>query len=672
MSEIHPNQGNQQSSGKKYLKDWVAQFRTLDADGRGVSIRLQKPRLVIGSVESADIRLGGEGVAPIHAVLELTREGSPNAILDPVIFDLASESGVRVNGIPVVTGPITTGDTIEIGRHRLSFTLSELDAVEPPARVQAGKDQLFRRADEDFSSLLSEEPPETEIFDYSASSRSALEVVMAWRGLILDIQHFTKDGQVRVGDSINADFGIPAILSNRTHVLVSIQGEQRLLHIDPKMKGVFHRGGKLERVESLASSSIAFGSSEFAKISAGEVDFYLASTSAPPRLRAGSDRRRDAFLAKTLLLSLLFTGSLFFSLSQIRVPQQIEAEQLPERIATILYQPEKYSQPRPRSRDVSKPEPAVPQPVKSAEPKVTKVDLQPNPDNANKPIPKEMNVGNKNQVAAQLPKNTRSENRAKEGEGARAKGAEGKRGQKNAGAGKTAQDLAKRPSPSGGAGVGGGGNSEAPDAGNVDLMKGATEKIQDLLGNSAARLGKDGSKLQGFGGFTTRGSGGQALSGTGQGGGGNADTLAGGLGEKGRGGGRVGTGLGAAGDGSGIIGGKTRVVIRSGGPEEAIVMGAIDASAIEAALLAHRDEFRLCYEREINAENPKLAGRVGTSFVIGPQGRVTQAGIASSSLGNVNAERCILSVIRRIDFPVPRGGGVVQVTYPFKFAPAGG
>ena len=98
----------------------------------------------------------------------------------------------------------------------------------------------------------------------------------------------------------------------------------------------------------------------------------------------------------------------------------------------------------------------------------------------------------------------------------------------------------------------------------------------------------------------------------------------------------------------------------------------VDASAIEAALLAHRDEFRLCYEREINAENPKLAGRVGTSFVIGAQGRVTQAGVASTTLGNANAERCILAVIRRIDFPIPRGGGIVQVTYPFKFSPAGG
>ena len=100
--------------------------------------------------------------------------------------------------------------------------------------------------------------------------------------------------------------------------------------------------------------------------------------------------------------------------------------------------------------------------------------------------------------------------------------------------------------------------------------------------------------------------------------------------------------------------------------------GAEGHGAVEAALLAHKDEFRLCYEKEINAENPKLAGRVGTSFVIGSGGSVTQAGIASSSLKNANVEQCILTVIRRIDFPIPRGGGLVQVTFPFKFSPAGG
>jgi hypothetical protein len=177
--------------------------------------------------------------------------------------------------------------------------------------------------------------------------------------------------------------------------------------------------------------------------------------------------------------------------------------------------------------------------------------------------------------------------------------------------------------------------------------------------------------LKGFGNFGTYGGGGLALSGSGKGGGGDADLL-GGLGNKGTGGGRVGTGRGATGTGNGIIGGQARMTaIRVGGAEESIVMGAIDKDAVLAAILAHKDEFRLCYEREVNAENPKLAGTVLTSFVIGSSGRVTQAGIESTSLKNANTERCVITVLKRIDFPMPRGGGIVETKFPFKFSAVG-
>ena len=192
-----------------------------------------------------------------------------------------------------------------------------------------------------------------------------------------------------------------------------------------------------------------------------------------------------------------------------------------------------------------------------------------------------------------------------------------------------------------------------------------------MLGNAGERLGKGGEKLKGFGGFTTQGGGGLALSGSGKGGGGDAETTLGGLGKKGNGGGRVGTGLGAAGNGSGLVGGAARVALRTGGPEETVVMGAIDKDAIYAALMAHRDEFRLCYEREINAETPNLAGRVGTTFVIGSSGRVTQAGVDSTTLKNANTERCVIAVLKRIQFPIPEGAGVVQVSFPFKFSSVG-
>jgi TonB family protein len=230
-----------------------------------------------------------------------------------------------------------------------------------------------------------------------------------------------------------------------------------------------------------------------------------------------------------------------------------------------------------------------------------------------------------------------------------------------------------RPSPRGENPYGSVGNSKSVEEGNVDLLKGAGGRIQSILGNSGVNVGRGGSQqLKGFGNFSTAGNGGLGLSGTGRGGGGDADTTLGGLGKKGNGMGRVGTGKGAAGGGSGIVGSQIRMNIRSTAPEEAVVSGSVDRDAVAEAIYAHKDEFRLCYEREINAERPKMTGQVGTSFVIGSSGRVTQAGIESSSIRNANVERCVLKVLKRIQFPIVRGDGVVEVHFPFKFSSIGG
>src|SRR6185369_15667828 len=54
--------------------------------------RLHKERIVIGSVVSADVRIVGTGVAPIHAVIEITANPAPGLGV-ATIYDLASETG---------------------------------------------------------------------------------------------------------------------------------------------------------------------------------------------------------------------------------------------------------------------------------------------------------------------------------------------------------------------------------------------------------------------------------------------------------------------------------------------------------------------------------------------------------------------------------------------------
>lgn len=636
------------------------------------TLRLDKTRIVVGSVVSADVRLTGQGIAPIHAVIEIA--ANPTARRAGTIYDLGSDSGVLINGTKGFTAPIKSGDTVKIAHQSFEFHLEDVQEASKASGVRvSGNQKLFVGSSKDLAPLLLESEGEVEeIFDYRPASRSAIEVVMSWKDNILDVEHFVGQRRVTLGASRNCDFGIPPILSSPEFVFVEGSPESYELRLDSRMKGIIQQRGELRKITEVTQAErVQLSKDDFAKISIGDVDFYISTTAAPPKLKRRRLMDRDPFLLKILLLSLLFSGALVTTLLSIRVPQTLEAEEVPERIATILYQPEKFSSLQKLKTPVERSTEKAP--PKTPKPQVTKIDIKPKPIDPNKPIPKEIDVGKKQQQTqqAQAPKQQpRPQNQGKEGEGARAKGTEGVRGTKTAKNNAEHQTLAKRPSPLSGKGRGGG-DSQVPDIGNVDFLKGAGEKIKDILGNSGERLGKAGNQLQGFGGFDTRGEGGLGLSGQGVGGGGEAAAL-GGLGKKGHGGGRVGTGLGAAGSGTSLVGGKSRVVLRTGGPEETVIMGSIDASAIEAALLAHRDQFKYCYEKEINAGQPKLAGRVSTSFVIGSSGRVTQAGVASSSLNNSNTERCILDVIRSIDFPIPKGGGIVQVTYPFKFTPVGG
>ena len=82
------------------------------------------------------------------------------------------------------------------------------------------------------------------------------------------------------------------------------------------------------------------------------------------------------------------------------------------------------------------------------------------------------------------------------------------------------------------------------------------------------------------------------------------------------------------------------------------------------------NQFKFCYSKEL-AKNPKLAGRVKVKFTIAASGQVLTSARQESSMGNARVENCVVQAVKRIQFPKPKGGGIVIVSYPFKFAPAG-
>ena len=98
------------------------------------------------------------------------------------------------------------------------------------------------------------------------------------------------------------------------------------------------------------------------------------------------------------------------------------------------------------------------------------------------------------------------------------------------------------------------------------------------------------------------------------------------------------------------------------------VRGSLSKEAIRRHVRRNILDIRYCYESAW-ARDQSLAGRVEVRFVISPSGAVSSSSVASSTLGNPTVEQCIARVVQSIAFPEPEGGGVVIVTYPFRFEP---
>jgi pSer/pThr/pTyr-binding forkhead associated (FHA) protein/outer membrane biosynthesis protein TonB len=191
------------------------------------------------------------------------------------------------------------------------------------------------------------------------------------------------------------------------------------------------------------------------------------------------------------------------------------------------------------------------------------------------------------------------------------------------------------------------------DGGELDGVFGTSNLSADLAGGIGGLIGAKGTQI-GAGGLGARGSG--------LGGGGTAAGL-GGLGTKGRGSGASGYGSGGGNFGAKGEGGIGRI---GGDP---IILGALDKSLIDAVIKKHMNQIRYCYQREL-PKNPSLGGKVTVKFVISKTGSVSKASTKTSTMNNKAVEGCINSRFMRFQFPEPKGGGIVIVSYPFIFQPS--
>ncbi|HET6610807.1 MAG TPA: AgmX/PglI C-terminal domain-containing protein [Kofleriaceae bacterium] len=190
--------------------------------------------------------------------------------------------------------------------------------------------------------------------------------------------------------------------------------------------------------------------------------------------------------------------------------------------------------------------------------------------------------------------------------------------------------------------------------GTADFSSGFDDRdvYGGLVGNEVGEM---------YGGF------GFGVSGVGPGGGGTGwGTI--GTGRYGTIGHGSGTGSGyGTGSGRGGMRGRTARVpkVRIG---VASTTGDLDKNIIRRYIRRKLPQITYCYEKQLVVK-PGLHGTVVTQFQISPMGTVIQA--AASGMGDSTVEKCVGNVIKSIKFPRPKGGGLVNVRYPFTFQAAG-
>jgi hypothetical protein len=92
-------------------------------------------------------------------------------------------------------------------------------------------------------------------------------------------------------------------------------------------------------------------------------------------------------------------------------------------------------------------------------------------------------------------------------------------------------------------------------------------------------------------------------------------------------------------------------------------VGDLDKAIIRRYVKRNLNKITACYEKQLLAK-PTLTGTVATQFFIGPDGVVKTA---NASGVDDDVSTCIAAVLMKIEFPKPKGGGGVQVNYPFTF-----
>ncbi|MBA2405409.1 MAG: FHA domain-containing protein [Bdellovibrionales bacterium] len=99
-----------------------------------------------------------------------------------------------------------------------------------------------------------------------------------------------------------------------------------------------------------------------------------------------------------------------------------------------------------------------------------------------------------------------------------------------------------------------------------------------------------------------------------------------------------------------------------------VVLGSMDPELLRKILREYIPQFRHCYQQELIGTSDKIKGVIDLNFTISAEGKVAKHNIrAKDARFSQKGIGCMGQVLSIIDFPKPKGGGVVDVRQPLNF-----
>jgi len=668
-------------------------FLRVYRDGKLEGIRqFTDEQIVIGSNDDVQLSLKGEGVFPLHAVIEERDTGH-------YLVDLGSQLGTFRAGQKIFDEQLHSGDELQVGPFRIEFFVGvpkptqaprgqmptsapekptpekpvaptpPISTVAPPpapptsskskppppvpgdtpasVKTEAPKSKFKVVAEPPIATTSksatssSSEPRKDDVKTEALTKRlrnsrgPVVEVVVAWRDIVVDTHHFKDAGEVTIGADEKATISVPLLGSARKQMTLLKIGTGARVCLTADMTGDYYRDDehlsladlkRKNRVTQVGSEfEIELAQGEMLRLGlAGDViSIYVRYSQETPTPIVGplfdlTTSEATAVLTSAVVAAIFGLYMLIYSPKSLEDEQKIEQ---PARIATVTFdRPKKKievveEKPQPQTRKIIK----VPD---HAEQTTTKQDsgkaaaIKPNPTpKKNQQISSTtkqggtINTGAKAAgIKTEKPKNIKEQGLL---------GVFGTHG--------TQKQL----------------NKAADGAG--ELLGEANEKT-GATGANEERAGDVGSRLKNVGG-----------SGKGT----STYGVAGGVGTQGK-------GTGTYGGGTGGIGKKGSVDLNVG-ESEAEFTGSIDKEAIRRVIRENKNQLQHCYDAALRRNND-VYGKIELHWQIIERGRAIQVGVKSNTVGDSEMGKCLARVIGGLTFPEPPPDTAADVVFPFVFS----